>query len=65
MRQSLPDDVGCKRPSDDNGVGPSNPKMQALADAIINDTLLLDELFGRNGISKVEYEAIKKDLNML
>ena len=33
---------GCKRPSDDNGVGPStkNPKMQILADAIINDTLV-------------------------
>ena len=31
---------GRKRPSDDNGVGPSNPKMQSLADAIINDTLV-------------------------
>ena len=26
---------------------------------------LLDELFERDGISKVEYEAIKKDLNVL
>ena len=26
---------------------------------------LLDELFRRDGISRVEYEAIKKDLNVL
>ena len=33
-----------KRPSDDNDVGPSNPKLQALADAIINDTPVYNKL---------------------
>ena len=35
---------GCKRPADDNGVEPSNSKMRALADAIINDTSVNSKL---------------------
>ena len=45
--------------------------MEALKDysknapALTRVVKLLDELFGRDGISNVEYEAIKKDLNVL
>ena len=45
--------------------------MEALKDytknapALTRVVKLLDELFGRDGISKKEYEAIKKDLNVL
>ena len=46
MGYSPSDDVGCKRPSDDNGVGPSSktPKIEALADAIVNDTPVYKKL---------------------
>ena len=54
------------------GIGDLRDKLlEALKDytknapALTRVVKLLDELFGRDGISKVEYEAIKKDLNML
>ena len=52
MRYGQSDDIGCKRPSDDNGVGPSNPKLQALADAIINDKPVYNKRPVENALRK-------------
>ena len=41
MRYGPPNDIGCKRPSDDDVTAEplsKNSKLQALANAIINDT---------------------------